>query len=127
MYRVLLLLCVTLSCVLSVSAQAGDPGKDKVQAPASTPNTLDGCLQREGFQYTLVDQAGKTHRLTGKTDKLGHMAGHQVEVTGQPTIKTVDTTEQFAASSVVEIPEFEVKTSKLISKTCTSPKPAPKQ
>lgn len=127
MHRVWSLLFVILTCALSVSAQAGDPGKDQVRAPANTPNTLDGCLQRDGFQYHLIDQAGKNHRLTGNTGKLSHLVGHQVEVTGQPAIKTIDTTQQFAASTVEEIPVFQVKTSKLVSETCTAPNSPPKQ
>jgi hypothetical protein len=127
MYRVWMLLFVILIGTLLASAQAGDPGKNTVAAEPNGPNTLDGCLQREGFQYSLIDQAGKKHRLTGDTGKLGHLTGHQVEVTGQPAVKTIDTTEQFAASTVEEIPVFQVKTSKLISKTCTSPATTSKQ
>ena len=121
MRNIVLLAVVAFGLCLSLSAQAGDPGADKVQAPPNVAGTLNGCLQREGFQYTLIDQAGKSYLLTGNTGKLSHLAGHQVEITGKPTVKTIDTTQPLAASTVQEIPAFEVKSAKLVSKACSSP------
>lgn len=106
---------------LPLHAQSGDPGADKVQAPPKVPNTIHGCLQRSGFQYNLIEDSGKSLVLTGDTARLDHFGGHQVEITGKPTVKTIDTTETWAASTVEEIPAFEVKSAKLISKACTSP------
>jgi len=102
-------------------AQAGAPGADTMQAPANGPNTIDGCLQVSGDHFRIVDKTGKSYLLTGSRGKLSHLVGRQVEVTGKPTIKTIDTTEAQAASTVQEIPAFEVKEVKLISKTCSSP------
>lgn len=118
---ILLLLLMLVVFSVAAWAKAGDPGSDKQQAPArTTASVINGCLQRSGFQYTLIDTAGKSHLLIGNTGKLGHFTGHQVAITGQPTIKTIDTTEPQAASTAEEIPAFEVKTIKLISKTCSS-------
>jgi len=44
-----------------------------------------------------------------------------VDVTGKLTVKTIDATKTLAASTVAEIPAFEVKSVKLVSKTCTLP------
>jgi len=119
--NIALLAVVVLGLCLSLSAQAGDPGASKVQAPPNLPGTVKGCLQRQGFQYTLIDQTGKSYLLTGDTGKLGHLSGHQVEITGKPTVKTIDTTQPLAASTVQEVPAFEVKSAKLVSKTCSAP------
>lgn len=120
MYRIVLLIALSSAISLSSHAQAGDPGADKVQGPGSNATSLTGCLQREGFQYSLVDDAGKSHLLTGNTRKLSHYVGHRVELAGKSTIKTIDTTETQAASTVEEIPAFQVATAKQVSSTCKS-------
>lgn len=121
MYRIALLIALLSALSPSSSAQAGDPGADQVRGPGSNATSLQGCLQREGFQYSLIDDAGKSHLLIGNTRKLSHYVGHRVGLTGKSTIKTIDTTETLAASTVEEIPAFQVATAKQISNTCTSP------
>jgi hypothetical protein len=121
MRSISLLAVLLLAISLSLSAQSGDPGADKLQAPPDVPNTIHGCLQRSGFQYNLIEDSGKSLLLTGDTGKLRHLGGHQVEITGKPTVKTINTTEQWAASTVEEIPAFEVNSAKLVSKACSSP------
>ena len=119
------LAAVTVLLFLSapaIWAQAGDPGADQVRGSANRLNVISGCLQRSGFQYTLTDNTGKSTMLTGNTGKLKHDVGHQVELTGKPTIKTIDTTETQAASTVQEIPVFQVKTAKSLSSACTPAK-----
>jgi len=107
-----------------LQAQAGNPGIDKVQTPnPSGPATIDGCLQSSGGHYTITDNNGKVHNLTGDTARLSHYVGHQVEITGKMTVKTIDTSEQNIASSVEEVPALWVKSAKQISKTCNPPKP----
>ena len=121
MYKIALLIALLSSISLASHAQAGDPGADKVQGPGSTATSLKGCLQREGFQYSLIDDAGKSHLLTGSTHKFNHYVGHRVELTGKPTVKTIDTTEALAASTVEEIPAFQVVAAKQIANACKSP------
>ncbi len=121
MRNISLLAVLLFAMSLSLTAQSGDPGANKVQAPPNAPNAIHGCLQRSGFQYNLVEDSGKSLVLTGETGKLHHMSGHQVEITGKPTVKTINTTEQWAASTVEEIPAFEVNGAKLVSKACSSP------
>jgi len=116
-----LLAVLLLAMSISLCAQSGDSGADKLQAPPTAPNSIHGCLQRSGFQYNLIEDSGKSLVLTGDTAKLRHLGGHQVEITGKPAVKTINTTEQWAASTVEEIPAFEVNSAKLVSKTCSSP------
>lgn len=120
MHKIALLVALFFAISLPSYAQAGDPGANKVQAPGNA-TSLKGCLQREGFQYSLTDDAGKSHLLTGNTHRLNHYVGHRVELTGKSTIKTIDTTESLAASTAEEIPAFQVATAKQISVTCKSP------
>jgi hypothetical protein len=110
-----MLMSLLLSCSLGLFAQAGDPGADTRAGNASAPTMIGGCLQRSGFQYTVTDKNGKSYNLTGNTGKLSHYVGHQVEITGAPTIKTIDTSEQNAASTVQEVPAFKVKSAKQVS------------
>ncbi len=121
MRKILTLITMLLLSALWLQAQSGDPGMTRMQAPNATgPTTIDGCLQAPGGHYTLIDNNGKAHTLTGDTARLSHYVGHQVEITGTPTIKTIDTSEQNIASSVEEVPAFRIKSAKLIAKTCKS-------
>ncbi len=123
MRATLMLMSLLLSCSLGLYGQAGDPGADTRAGNASAPTVIAGCLQRSGFQYTVTDKNGKSYNLTGNTGKLSHYVGHQVKITGVPTVKTIDTSEQNAASTVEEVPAFSVKSAKQISKTCTPATP----
>jgi len=119
---------LTLTSILLLSslwlqAQAGDPGADTRASNTSGLTKIDGCLQSSGGHYTVTDDNGKIHNLTGDTARLSHYVGHQVEITGTPTFKTIDTSEQNAASTVEEVPAFRVKSAKQVSKTCTSATP----
>ena len=70
------------------------------------------------MRYSVVGQDGTIYNLTGDTRKLRPYIGHEVEVTGKPTVKSLSTTEKDIASTVEEIPALDVKSVKELSKTC---------
>ena len=123
MCRMLILTMVLLiSSALWLQAQEGNPGRD-VWIPADTyPPTVQGCLQNTGLRYSVVGHDGTVYNLTGSTGKLRPYIGHEVEITGKPTVKSLSTTMKEAASTVEEIPALEVKTVKELSKTCDAGK-----
>ncbi len=123
MRKTLMLASIVFFSAIWLQAQAGDPGADTRASNASGPTRIDGCLHSSGFQYTVTDKSGKVHLLTGDTARLSHYVGHQVEITGTPTIKTIDTSEQNAASTVEEVPAFRVKSARQISKSCSPTTP----
>ena len=106
-----------LTLVLMVSAawlQAQDTGK------TSSVETIEGCLQRSAGQYTLIDDTNTIHHLVGGAKLLTHHIGHQVEITGKPGWRTLDTTPQGGASGAVTQATIEVKSVKHIADTCKS-------
>jgi hypothetical protein len=106
-----------LTLVLMVSAvwlQAQDAGK------TSDLTTIEGCLRHSEGQYTLIDDTNTIHHLVGGAKLLARHIGHQVEVTGKPGVRTLDTTPQGAASAAVVQPTIEVKSVKHIADTCKS-------
>ena len=110
---------LVLTLVLLVSAvwlQAQDAGK--TSGKTSELETIEGCLQRSEGQYTLLDNTNTIHHLTGGASKLNPHIGHQVEITGKPGVRTLDTTAQGTASTAVVQPIFEVKAVKQIADTC---------
>jgi hypothetical protein len=120
--KILLLTLVLLMSALWLQAQEGDPGRD-VWIPTNTyPPTIQGCLRNSSIRYSVVGQDGTIYNLTGATGKLRPYIGHEVEVTGKPTVKSLSTTEKDAASTVEEIPALDVKSVKELSKTCNPTK-----
>jgi len=120
--KMLLLTLMLLTSALWLQAQEGDPGRD-VWIPANTyPPTITGCLQNSSIRYSVVAQDGTVYNLTGNTGKLRNYIGHEVEVTGKPTVKSLSTTEKDIASTVEEIPALDVKSVKELSKTCNAGK-----
>jgi len=108
---------LTLTLVLLISAvwmQAQDAGKGKT----SNLETIEGCLQSSEGQYSLIDDTNTIHRLTGGASKLKQHVGHQVEITGKPGVRTLDTTPLGAGSSAVVQAIFEVKSVKHIADIC---------
>lgn len=106
-----------LTLVLMVSAvclPAQDAGK------ASNLETIEGCLQHSAGQYTLIDETNTIHHLVGGAKLLTHHIGHQVEITGKPGVRTLDTTPQGGASGAVTQATIEVKSVKHIADTCKS-------
>lgn len=125
MFKALLLTFVLLISAVWLQAQAGYPSSDAGQtaAKASGSNTIEGCLQNSNGQYTLTDKSGTVHQLSGAATKLDHHVGHEVELTGKPGVRTIDTTSTMGAgsSTAVEQPVFDVKSVKHIAATCKSP------
>jgi hypothetical protein len=123
MCRMLILtLALLISSALWLQAQEGDPGRD-VWIPANTyPPTVQGCLQNSSLRYSVVAEDGTVYNLTGSTGKLRPYIGHEVEVSGKPTVKSLSTTMKEAASTVEEIPALDVKSVKELSKTCDTGK-----
>ena len=123
MHKTLMLTLALLMSALWLQAQEGNPGKD-VWVPTNTyPPTVDGCLRSSNLHYTVVDKDGTVYNLTGSTARLSPYVGHEVEVTGKPTVRSFSTTEKDIASTVEEIPALDVKSVKELSKTCDSAAP----
>ncbi len=121
MRKSLMITMLLLTSALWLPAQEGIPGANVTRAPAGkSPTTIQGCLYSSGGHYTVTDKHGKVHRLTGSTAKLSHFVGHEVEITGKPTVITLDTTMDQTASSVEELPALRVEHAKLLSNTCKS-------
>ena len=122
MRTTLLLASILLLSALYLQAQEGDPGADIWRFPGKGyPSTVEGCLQSSSLHYTVTDKQGKVYNLTGNTAKLSHFVGHEVEITGKPTVITLDTTVFYAASTVEMFPALEVKTAKKLTGTCGPP------
>jgi hypothetical protein len=111
-----------LGAALWLQAQEGYPGLDRWQAP-SDPPTVQGCLQNSSTHYFVVGADGTVTRLTGDTAWLSRYVGHEMEVSGKPTVITLDTTVIHAASTVEELPAVDVKSAKELSKTCNPAAP----
>ena len=117
MHKILMLALLLISGAWLQALQYGSPEENKAPNP-SGPTTIQGCLQSSLGQYTLTDKDGVVHQLSGAANKLGHQVGRQIEVTGKPGMRTIDTTNAGAGSSVVEQAVFEVKIVKQIAPTC---------
>jgi hypothetical protein len=108
---------------LSASGLLAQQGSSagKTSGNKAGPATLQGCLQLSGGRYTLTEDGGTTHELTGLGSKLSHQIGHQVELTGKPSTKTTNSTTYGGASSAEIKPVFDVKTVTQMADTCKSP------
>jgi hypothetical protein len=115
-YKTLMFTVVLLISAVWVQAQdAGQMGGKK-----SGVTTIEGCLQSSGNRYTLTKADGTTVTLSSHANEMIHHVGHQVQVTGTPTVKTIDTTQQGTESSAKEIPVFRVQSIKHVADTCTT-------
>ncbi len=120
--RKIQLLTLLLMSALWMQAQEGDPGRD-VWVPTNTyPPTVQGCLRNSSLRYMVAAQDGTIYNLTGSTARLRNYVGHEVEITGKPTVRSFSTTEKDIASTVEEIPALDVKSVKELSKTCNPTK-----
>jgi hypothetical protein len=116
--NVVILSLALFMSVLWLQAQEGNPGTD-VWIPVNTyPPKIDGCLHLYGFYYYVIGTDGTVYNLTHDTAVPSRFVGHEVEITGKPTVITLNTTMVHAASSVEELPALEVKTVKELSATC---------
>ena len=114
-----MLLCtfVLLGSALWLAAQEGDPGADRVQG--SNAPTIRGCLESSAGNYYITEKDGTQTQLAGGSH-LSDYVGHEIEVDGKPTIITIDTTSDGAASTVEELTIFHVRTVKDLAPKCTS-------
>ena len=117
MRKTLFSILLLLGSALLLHAQEGNPGADKWRGP-SGPSTIRGCLRATASYTTVTEDSGRVIALTGDTGRLGRYNRHEVEITGQPTVLTIDTTMQNAASTVEEVPAIKVKSVKELSRTC---------
>jgi len=94
------------------------PASDKKQNPESVLVSLQGCLKMSVAEYVIIDDTGTEHNLIGNTAKLSHYVGHRVQIIGEPTIKSIGTTQANIASSVAEVPAIRVQSGKQIGGRC---------
>ena len=92
-----------------------------LQAQSAAPTTLQGCLQYTGGHYRLTASDGMSYQLQSEANKLQKLVGHQVEITGTQTVRTVDTTQQGTEASANEHKVFKWKTVKSTADTCSAP------
>jgi hypothetical protein len=120
MNKILILCLSLLICAPWLSAQPAYQGSNAGKTADSTPGPaiLEGCLQKSGSEYTVIDKGGLLHHLAGGSKMLKPLVGHDVKLTGTPTTRTIDTTMAGGASSAIEKPIFSVKTVKDLSATC---------
>jgi hypothetical protein len=110
----LILTLALLVCAVCLPAL----GKSKANDKTSDLETMQGCLHRSMGEYTLIDDTNTIHHLQGLESQLSHHIGHQVEITGKPGVRTLDTTPAGGASAAVVQPIIEVKSVKHIADTC---------
>ena len=118
MYKTLMLALLLLSAAWSQALQdtASNSGQN---AGTPSPDTIEGCLQMDNGEYTLADNTtGTVTRLSGAGKKLKPQVGHQVELTGKPSWRTLDATLAGGASNVKTQYVFEVKSVKRTADDC---------
>jgi len=119
MRKSLMFAFLLLGSAIGLQAQEGYPALDRWQAP-SDPPTVQGCLQNSATHYFVVWKDGTITRLTGNTARLSRYVGHEMEISGKPTVISLDTTVTKAASTVEELPALDVKNAKELAPTCTT-------
>lgn len=121
MTRTRMLSLVLLICAPCLHAQSAYQDSKPAKTGEGTPGpaTLEGCLQKSEGEYTITGRDGVLHHLADGS-KVKSYVGHEVQLTGTPSIETIDTTPPGGASSAIEKPVFRVKTVKDLSATCQS-------
>lgn len=89
-----------------------------LQAQDASTTTLKGCLSYSNHHYRLTDSAGAQHQLSGYSNKLKPLLGHEVEITGTEGIHTTGTTVDGHASTARQVPDFKVSSVKSLADTC---------
>jgi len=115
--RKLILFALVLS-ICPLGLPTAGAASDKKQAPESVLVSVKGCLKISATEYVLVDDTGTEHNLIGGAAKLSHYVGHRVQIIGEPTTQTIDTTQANIASSVVEVPAIRVQSGRPIGGKC---------
>ena len=111
----------TIVCALVLLASAVCLPSQAVAQDNNKQTTVQGCLQVRGGRYSIKGDDGMVYKLTGEANKLKDHVGHEVAVTGTPTVRTYSTTEQGAASTVKEQHVIRVMEIKPIADACTAP------
>ena len=104
--------------ICPVGLPTPSPASDKKHGPESVLISVKGCLKMSVTEYVIVDDTGEEHDLIGNTAKLSHYIGRRVQIIGEPTIKTIDTTQPNIASSVDEVPAIRVQSGRQIGGKC---------
>ena len=91
---------------------------DKKHGPESVLVSVEGCLKMSVTEYVIIDDTGTEHNLIGSTAKLSHYVGHRVQIIGEPTIKTIDTSQANIASSVAEVLAIRVQNGRQVGGKC---------
>jgi hypothetical protein len=120
MRKKLMLALVLFIPALWLRAQEGNPGRDVWISADTYPPTVEGCLRNANLHYMVVAHDGTVYNLTGNTAKLRNYVGSEIEITGRPTVISLDTTMTEAASTVEELPALDVNSVKELSKTCNA-------
>jgi len=104
-----------LGCALWLQAQPASLG------PSDESNhvTVEGCLQRLGWQFYLIERDGTREQITSYS-KLGQYEGHNIEISGVRSTKTIGTTQQNEASSAVILPIIIVKSVSDLGQGCNN-------
>ena len=102
----------------AMSCQAYPSQKEGNAASSPTATTIEGCVQYESGQYTLIDHDGTPHRLAGAGKQLKPQVGHEVELTGKPSSRSLVDTPPGGASTVIQQYVFEVKGVKQLANVC---------
>ena len=111
------LIAVLLISAMWLHAQPVGPGPST--GDESNHVTVDGCLQRLGWQFYLIEPDGTREQIRS-TSKLGQYEGHHIEISGVRSTKTIGTTQQNEASSAVILPIIVVKSVKDLGQGCNS-------
>ena len=113
------LLVLSTGLLLAQAAKPAPENKQTENLPWDM-TSHSGCLQNQLGHYTLVEEDGTSIELAGSAGKLKKEIGHQIEVIGKESVRTVDRTPPGGASAVAEFPVFQVKTVKQIATKCKS-------
>jgi len=113
MLSILLLLAACLTAQQYPSQEEGQPS-----VKPNERTTLDGCLQYDNGQYSLIDGSGMKFLLTGSAKQLKPQIDHEVELNGKPSSRTLDNTPPGGASSVITQYIFVVKSVKRVADIC---------
>ena len=119
MCRTWMLVLGLLLAAACLQAQQGNSSPDEGKpSPPPGMSTLQGCLDYDNGVYSLLGDDGVIYRLAGSGKLLKGHVGHEVEVTGKPSSRTVDNTPPGGASSVIQQYVFEVKSLRHVALTC---------
>lgn len=116
MTRSLILAMALLFAATWAQAQREDTGQYSPGGEGKT-QTVQGCLQGSGGNFTLTDSSGTVYRLLGDSTKLREHVGHEIEVTGP--VNTVTRATSASTGAAAGSQTIDGKKVKHISAHCT--------